>query len=226
MATWNTQKSIKQARADALAGTTPPTPPDFTDIGTPPIIDVGGVESVPNFFISGVVPERVDLFSAELEEPIERWPARPRGVTFSVNYKDLDSSGLDSEFIAVQGLTYSEILEGWTTYFPIMYSNTQLYTQEFDKPIGWEQPLVVGMSAVFLTTESLDPTSYVVGRRIYGREFNNQASVRWSGTIVLREDFNTMEVAIDSVNGNLSAADPSAQYWYISNNFDVLENAF
>ena len=227
MTNWNTAKSLKTARTNALGDVQPPTPPDFSDIGAPPTIEVGGVTTDFGFGIPGVVPQRVDIANAVLEEPVERWPARPREAGFQLKYKDLDVTGLDAEFITETGLTASvSEPDTWAGYYPTMISDKQLYTNAADKPAGWEDDLIVGEYTVFVTTESLDGTAYTVGTRIYGREYNNPTSVRWSGLIVLREDFNSMEVAIDSVTGDLSASDPNVQQWYISNGFDLLENLF
>jgi hypothetical protein len=221
MSTWNTAKSLKAARTNALGDVQPPTPPDFSDIGAPSTIEVGGVTTDFVFGISGVVPQRVDITEAVLEEPVERWPARPREAGFPLKYKDLDATGLDAEFVTETGLTAAvSEPDTWVGYYPTMVSDTQLYTNEADKPAGWEDDLIVGEYTVFGTTESLD------GTRIYGREANNPVSVRWSGIVFLREDYNSMEVAIDSVTGDLSVADPSVQQWYISNDFDLLENLF
>jgi hypothetical protein len=227
MPSWNITKSLKAARNNALAGVQPPTPPDFSDIGAPPTIDVGGVTTDFVFGIPGVVPQRVDISEAVLEETIERWPARPRAAGFPLKYRYLDATGLDAEFITDVGLTAAvSEPDTWVGYYPTMVSNTQLYTNAADKPAGWEDDLVVGEYTVFGTTQSLDGTAYTVGTRIYGREANNPVSVRWSGIVFLREDSNSMEVAIDSVTGALSAIDPSAQQWFISNDFDLLENLF
>jgi hypothetical protein len=227
MPSWNITKSLKAARNNALAGVQPPTPPDFSDIGTPPTIDVGGVTTDFVFGILGVVPQRVDISQAVLEETIERWPARPREAGFPLKYQYLDATGLDAEFITDVGLTASvSEPDTWVGYYPTMVSNTQLYTNAADKPDGWEDDLVVGGYTVFGTTQSLDGTAYTVGTRIYGREANNPVSVRWSGIVVLREDYDSMEVAIDSVGGALSAIDPTAQQWFISNDFDLLDNLF
>jgi hypothetical protein len=127
MTNWNTTKSLKAARNNALAGVQPPTPPDFSDIGTPPTIDVGGVTTDFVFGIPGVVPQRADISEAVVEETIERWPARPRPAGFPLKYQGLDAGGLDAEFITVTGLTASVITANtWVGYYPGLSSTTQV----------------------------------------------------------------------------------------------------
>lgn len=226
---WNDIKSQRASRSSQLSGVPAPTPPLFTDLGGVSKIEVNGVTSSPSFLIPGVVPQRVDIFSAVLEEePIERWPARVRGATFSIRYENIDAGGLDSEFITDTGLTAAnDGTDSWVGYFPTMQSDTQLYTDANSKPLTWDDELVVGGYTTFSTTASLDGTAYTVGRIVYGREENLQGNPSWSGVIVLREDANSMEVNITSVSSPESInIDSTTQKWYISNDYDLLQNLF
>jgi hypothetical protein len=226
---WNDIKLQRASRSSQLSGVPAPTPPLFTDLGGVSKIEVNGVTSSPSFLIPGVVPQRVDIFSAVLEEePVERWLARPRGVTFPVRYENIDVNGLDSEFVVDVGLTAANDGTGsWVGYFPTMQSDTQVYTETNNKPATWDDELVVGGFTTFNTTESLDGTAYTVGRIIYGREENLQGSPSWSGVIALREDPNTMEVTITSVSSPESInMDSTTQHWYISNDANLLDNLF
>lgn len=229
---WNDIKSQRAAREQSLA-TTPEPVPDPTPLNeSVSNIDVGGVVNVPTWRIVGVSPIEANPATGivPIPDPIERFPARPRDIvaSFSVrNYDDLDIT-LDQSLIVSFGLTLAaESTSTWTTYFPLVQSDTQVYTDENNKPATWDDGLVVGQETTFATTEILDGTSYTVGTVVYGREENLQGNPSWSGVIALREDLNTMEVTItyvaspESVNGS-----STTQHWYISNNNDLLQNLF
>ena len=177
MTNWNTTKSLKAARNNALAGVQPPTPPDFSDIGTPPTINVGGVTTDFVFGILGVVPQRVDITEAVLEETIERWPARPRAAGFPLRYQRLDAAGLDAEFITVTGLTASVITANtWVGYYPGLSSSTQ---------VGVVSQLTAGVPVSFTIAGgvSLYGTAYAPpATTVYAVDSSVNAT-QWNGTI-------------------------------------------
>lgn len=177
MPSWNTTKSLKAARTNALAGVQPPTPPDFSDIGTPATIDVGGVTTSFVFGIAGVVPQRVDISEAVLEETIERWPARPRAAGFPLKYQGLDAAELDAEFITVTGLTASVISANtWVGYYPGLSSSTQ---------VGVVSELTAGVPVSFTIAGgvSLYGTAYAPpATTVYAVDGSVNAT-QWNGTI-------------------------------------------
>lgn len=229
MATWNRSKTQRDSRTNILSDVEPLVPPEFTDIGVTDSIDVAGVTTEPVFFIAGTVLQRADLFDPVLEEPPERFPARSRPASAPIDYRDLDPI-LDAELIGVEGLTFEILSDGdrWTTHFPVLESDTQVYTDENSKPVTWDDGLIVGQNTTFvISNHTLYGTSYTVGRVVYGREENLQGSPTWSGVILSIPDPNTMEVSITSVGSPESInIESTTQHWYISNDQNLLDNLF
>jgi hypothetical protein len=207
MPSWNTTKSLKAARNNALAGVQPPTPPDFSDIGTPPTIDVGGVTTSFVFGIPGVVPQRVDISEAVLEETIERWPARPRAAGFPLRYQRLDAAGLDAEFITVTGLTASVTTANtWVGYYPGLSSSTQ---------VGVVSQLTAGVAVSFTIAGgvSLYGTAYTPpATTVYALD-GSSAGTQWNGTIsAVNYSTNTLTVIPAYVSRTVLIGDPT-QVW-------------
>lgn len=209
MPSWNTTKSLKAARNNALAGVQPPTPPDFSDIGAPPTIDVGGVTTSFVFGIPGVVPQRADISEAVVEETIERWPARPRAAGFPLKYQGLDAGGLDAEFITVTGLTASVITANtWVGYYPGLSSNTQV------GPEGVEQ-FAVGLPISFTIVGgvSLYGTAYAPPATTVYAVDGSSAGTQWNGTIsAVNYSTNTLTVIPAYVSRTVLIGDPT-QVW-------------
>lgn len=207
MTNWNTAKSLKTARTNALGDVQPPTPPDFSDIGAPPTIEVGGVTTDFEFGISGVVPQRVDIAYAVLEEPIERWLARPRGATFEYSFDGLDPV-LDSEFIASFGLTgNSGNTANWVGYYPGLSSSTQ-----------------VGISVLFAEGElvsftiaggvCLAGTAYAANQTIYGADQAGSTTV-FRGTVnTVNYSLNRITLTPSFISRTVEIGDPT-QAWNI-----------
>lgn len=229
---WNDIQNQRRARQQSL-NDTPPTVSDPATLNeSVSKIEVNGVTTSPSWRIFGVSPIEANPVTGvvPLPEPIERFPARPRDIesNYSVRkYEDIDAT-MDESLIIGYGLTLeSGTTSTWTTYFPLMESNTQVYTDENNKPATWDDGLIVGLATTFTTTTTMDGTSYTVGTTIYGREENLQGTPSWSGVIVLREDPNTMEVTITEVSSPESInIDSTTQKWYISNDADLLGNLF
>ena len=207
MPSWNTTKSLKAARNNALAGVQPPTPPDFSDIGTPPTIDVGGVTTSFVFGIPGVVPQRADITEAVLEETIERWPARPRPDGFPLKYQGLDAGGLDAEFITVTGLTASVTTANtWVGYYPGLSSTTQ---------VGVASQLTAGVPVSFTIAGgvSLYGTAYTPPvTTVYALD-GSSAGTQWNGTIsAVNYSTNTLTVIPAYVSRSIGIGEPT-QKW-------------
>ena len=208
MAKWNQSKALKSARTDALSGISPVVPQDFTDIGAAPLIEVSGVTTDFVFSIPGVFPQRADLFDpTPVEEPIERWPARPRGATFEYNFLDLDLV-LDSEFIEVRGLTTSAS-GSYVGYYPGLSSSTQ---------VGKASLFAVGEPSSFIIAGgvSLANTSYREQIKIYGID-TSAAGTQWSGTITsVNTAINRVSITVNTVSREIEISDPT-QSWNITN---------
>ena len=207
MPNWNTTKSLKAARTNALAGVQPPTPPDFSDIGTTPTIDVGGVTTDFAFGIVGVVPQRVDITEAVLEEPVERWPARPRDPEFPLKYQGLDATGLDAEFVTVTGLTASVIAANtWVGYYPGLSSSTQ---------VGVVSQLTAGVPVSFTIAGgvSLYGTAYTPPATTVYAVDGSSAGTNWNGTVsAVNYSTNTLTVIPAYVSRNIEIGEPT-QKW-------------
>jgi len=205
---WNDIKSQRASRSSQLSGVPAPTPPLFTDLGGVSKIEVNGVTSSPSFLIPGVVPQRVDIFSAVLEEePIERWPARVRGATFEYNFQDLDPD-LDSEFIGVRGLTTSAS-GSYVGYYPGLSSSTQ---------VGKADLFAVGEPSSFVIAGgiSLANTSYREQIKIYGTD-TSAAGTQWSGTITsINTATNRVNIIVNTRSREIQISDPT-QKWNIAN---------
>ena len=212
MPSWNTTKSLKAARTNALAGVQPPTPPDFSDIGTPPTIDVGGVTTSFVFGIAGVVPQRADISEAVLEETIERWPARPRTAGFPLKYQGLDAAGLDAEFITVTGLTASVTTANtWVGYYPGLSSSTKV------GPLGVEQ-FAVGLPVSFTIAGgvSLYGTAYAPPLTTVYAVDGSSAGTQWNGTVsAVNYSTNTLTVVPAYISRTILITDPIQQKWSI-----------
>jgi hypothetical protein len=210
MPSWNITKSLKAARNNALAGVQPPTPPDFSDIGAPPTIDVGGVTTSFVFGILGVVPQRVDITEAVLVETIERWPARPRAAGFPLKYQGLDAGGLDAEFITVTGLTASVITANtWVGYYPGLSSSTQV-----GLPFAVEQ-FAVGLPVSFTIAGgvSLYGTAYAPPATTVYAVDGSTAGTQWNGTIsAVNYSTNTLTVIPAYISRPILGTDPT-QLW-------------
>lgn len=122
---WNDMQAALNTRSSELSGAEETAPSDFTDLGTTSNIDVGGVTSDPQWSVEGTAPQRVDIFEPVVDEPIERWIARPRPAGFEKSYINLDPA-LDADLISSEGLTYSAPIATWIGYYPGMTSNTQI----------------------------------------------------------------------------------------------------
>jgi len=207
MPSWNTTKSLKAARNNALAGVQPPTPPDFSDIGAPPTIDVGGVTTDFVFGIPGVEPQRADISQAVLEETIERWPARPREAGFPLKYQYLDETGLDAEFITVTGLTASVITANtWVGYYPGLSSTTQ---------VGVASELTAGVPVSFTIAGgvSLYGTAYAPPATTVYAVDGSTAGTQWNGTIsAVNYSTNLLTVIPAYVSRTVLIGDPT-QVW-------------
>jgi len=207
MPSWNTTKSLKAARTNALGDVQPPTPPDFSDIGTPPTIDVGGVTTSFVFGIPGVVPQRVDISEAVLVETIERWPARPREAGFPLKYQGLDAGGLDAEFITVTGLTASVITANtWVGYYPGLSSTTQ---------VGVASQLTAGVPVSFTIAGgvSLYGTAYAPPATTVYAVDGSSAGTQWNGTIsAINYSTNLLTVIPAYVSRTVLIGDPT-QKW-------------
>ncbi len=207
MTNWNTTKSLKAARTNALAGVQPPTPPDFSDIGAPPTIDVGGVTTDFVFGILGVVPQRADISEAVLVETIERWPARPRAAGFPLRYQRLDAAGLDAEFITVTGLTASVITANtWVGYYPGLSSSTQ---------VGVVSQLTAGVPVSFTIAGgvSLYGTAYAPPATTVYAVDGSTAGTQWNGTIsAVNYSTNLLTVIPAYVSRNIEIGEPT-QLW-------------
>ena len=207
MPSWNITKSLKAARNNALAGVQPPTPPDFSDIGTPPTIDVGGVTTSFVFGILGVVPQRVDISEAVLVETIERWPARPRAAGFPLRYQRLDAGGLDAELVTVTGLTASVITANtWVGYYPGLSSSTQ---------VGVVSQLTAGVAVSFTIAGgvSLYGTAYAPPATTVYAVDGSSAGTNWNGTIsAVNYSTNTLTVIPAYVSRTVLIGDPT-QVW-------------
>jgi hypothetical protein len=207
MPSWNTTKSLKAARNNALAGVQPPTPPDFSDIGAPPTIDVGGVTTDFVFGIPGVVPQRADISEAVVVETIERWPARPREAGFPLKYQGLDAGGLDAEFITVTGLTASVITANtWVGYYPGLSSTTQ---------VGVASELTAGVPVSFTIAGgvSLYGTAYAPPATTVYAVDGSTAGTQWNGTIsAVNYSTNLLTVIPAYVSRTVLIGDPT-QVW-------------
>jgi hypothetical protein len=214
MPSWNITKSLKDARNNALAGVQPPTPPDFSDIGAPPTINVGGVTTSFVFGILGVVPQRVDISEAVVEETIERWPARPREAGFPLRYQRLDAAGLDAEFITVTGLTASVTTANtWVGYYPGLSSSTRV------GPSGVEQ-FAVGLPVSFTIAGgvSLYGTAYTPPTTTVYAVDGSTAGTQWNGTIsAVNYSTNTLTVIPAYISRTILVSDPIQQKWSLSN---------
>jgi len=213
MPSWNTTKSLKAARNNALAGVQPPTPPDFSDIGTPPTIDVGGVTTSFVFGIPGVVPQRVDITEAVLEEPIERWPARPRPDGFPLSYQGLNTN-LDSNFITTTGLTASATTANtWVGYYPGLSSSTRVgpaATQQFAVGLPVSFTIAGGVSLYGTAYTPPATTVYAVD--------GSSAGTQWNGTIsAVNYSTNTLTVIPAYISRTILVSDPIQQKWSLSN---------
>jgi hypothetical protein len=207
MPSWNTTKSLKAARNNALAGVQPPTPPDFTDLGSTPTIDVGGVTTSFVFGIPGVVPQRVDISEAVLVETIERWPARPRPAGFPLKYQGLDATGLDAEFVKVTGLTASVTTANtWVGYYPGLSSSTQ---------VGVASQLTAGVAVSFTIAGgvSLYGTAYAPPATTVYAVDGSSAGTQWNGTIsAVNYSTNTLTVIPAYVSRSIGIGEPT-QKW-------------
>lgn len=196
----------RAARAAEFNGLDEVAPPDFTDIGAPPLFDTETSVVEPQWSIEGVAPQRVDIFEPVINEAIERWPGRPRPAGFTKNYSDLDPV-LDADLILAEGLTYSAPIATWIGYYPGMTSTTQ---------IGKGVQFIVGSSGTFtITGISLAGTAYTPNYRLFGQD-HSAAATQFAGTITsVNYSANTITVTANSFNRTILGADPT-QTWSLT----------
>ena len=196
----------RAARAAEFSGLDETAPPDFTDIGAPPLFDTEASAVEPQWSIEGVAPQRADIFEPVIDEVIERWTARPRPAGFEKAYTDIDPV-LDADLILAEGLTYSAPIATWIGYYPGMTSTTQ---------IGKSIEFIVGSSGTFtITGISLAGTAYTPNYRLFGQD-HSAAATQFAGTITaVNYSANTITVTANSFNRTILGADPT-QTWTLT----------
>lgn len=205
---WNDIKAQRAVRERSLAATPEPVAEPTPINESVSNIVVNGATSAPSWRILGVSPIAADPISGEVPEPepIERFPARSRGITFEPNYQDLNPV-LDAEFISVNGLTGSPS-GSWVGYYPGLSSSTQ---------VGKSSLFTVGQPSSFdISTPPvpLDQTAYRQQIKIYGED-TSTAGTRWSGTITDIIN-NRIYITVNSVSRTIQISDPT-QKWNIAN---------
>lgn len=201
---WNDMQAALNTRSSELSGAEETAPSDFTDLGTTSNIDVGGVTSDPQWSVEGTAPQRVDIFEPVVDEPIERWIARPRPAGFEKSYINLDPA-LDADLISSEGLTYSAPIATWIGYYPGMTSNTQ---------IGKVTEFIVGSSATLTVVGiSLAGTAYTPNYRLFGQDSSVRAT-QFSGTITgVSYSANTITVRATALSRTILPIDPTQTWW-------------
>lgn len=205
----NDIQAQRAARAAEFSGLDEIAPADFTDIGSPPLFDTEGLTADPQWSIVGVAPQRVDIFEAVIEEPIERWTARPRPAGFQKVYTDLDSV-FNADLIYSEGLTYDAPSAVWIGYYPGLSCNTQ---------IGKVSPFIVGSSATLTVFGvSLAGTAYAPNYTIYGKDFGvNGAATQFTGIITaVNSSANTITVTATALNRTILVGDTPSQKWKLT----------
>lgn len=205
----NDIQAQRTARAAEFSGLDEIAPADFSDIGSPPLFDTEGVAVEPQWSIIGVAPQRVDIFEAVIEEPIERWSARPRPAGFEKAYTNIDSV-LDADIISSEGITYSAPIDTWIGYYPGLSCNTQ---------IGKTSLFIVGSSATLTVFGvSLAGTAYAPNYTIYGKDFGvNGAATQFTGIITaVNSSANTITVTATALNRTILIGDTPSQKWKLT----------
>ena len=210
---FNDIQAQRAARAAEFSGLDETAPPDFTDIGSPPLFDTEGVATDPQWGIEGVAPQRADIFEAVIDEPMERWTARPRTAGFTKNYSDLDPV-LDADLILAEGLTYSAPITTWIGYYPGLCSSTQL-GKEIDFRVGF--PVTLTISGV-----SLAGTAWAANYPIFGQD-GSTANTQFIGTITVVGE-NYIKATVTSRNRAVLLGDPT-QTWSLTRTGNVGEEA-
>jgi len=206
---FNDIQAQRAARAAEFSGLDEVAPPDLTDIGAPQLFDTEGLTADPQWGIVGVAPQRVDIFAAVIEEPIERWPGRLRPAGFPKVYTDLDPV-FNADLIYSEGLTYDAPSVAWIGYYPGLSSNTG---------IGKVSPFIVGSSATFTVFGvSLAGTAYAPNYSIYGKDFGvNGAATQFTGTITaVNSSANTITVTATALNREILLNDTPSQKWKLT----------
>ena len=206
----NDIQAQRDARAAEFAGLDEVAPADFTDIGSPPLIDTEGVAIEPQWSIEGVAPQRVDIFEPVIEEPIERWVGRPRPAGFEKAYTDIDAV-LDADFIYAEGLTYSTPIATWIGYYPGLCSGTQL---------GKDTVFAVGLPVTLIISGvSLAGTAWAPNYPIFGQDGSIE-NTQFRGTItVVGGDYITATVT--TVNRTVLPIDPE-QTWSLTRSGSII----
>ena len=203
----------RAARAAEFSGLDETAPPDFTDIGAPPLFDTEASAVEPQWSIEGVAPQRADIFEPVIDEVIERWTARPRPAGFEKAYTNIDPV-LDAALISSEGLTYSAPIATWIGYYPGMTSNTQ---------IGKVSQFIVGSSATLTVVGiSLAGTAYTPNYRLFGQDSSARAT-QFAGTITgVSYSANTITVRATALSRTILGADPT-QTWTLTTTGTVTE---
>lgn len=219
---WNDIQAQRRARNQALLGTPlPPSTPVVNEAVSK--IDVGGTTFTPEWRVEGITPLKADAVTGVIPVvPIERFPNRGVNPAVPLDFKFLNAN-LDTPIIQALGLTFAG--SDWVGYYPLLQSDTNVWTNPDSKPLSALQGLVVGQETVFniTTAEFLQGTSYIPGTVVYGVDVGNIEGVRWTGVVLQQEDVNTLEITVTQVTGEFSVDTSNPQDWYISNNFDVIE---
>lgn len=206
---WNDIQAQRAVRERSLAATPEPVAEPTPINESVSNIDVGGVENIPSWRVVGVSPITANPVSGIVPEPepVERFPARPRGATFELRFQDLNSV-LDSSLVTGYGLTASSNGD-WVGYYPGLSSNTQ---------VGKATLFAVGQPSLFVIAGgvSLSNTAYRPQITIYGVD-TSAAGTRWGATITsVNQATNTVNIIVSSLSRNILVSDPT-QRWNISN---------
>ena len=208
---FNDIQAQRAARAAEFSGLDEVAPPDLTDIGAPQLFDTEGLTADPQWGIVGVAPQRVDIFAAVIEEPIERWSGRLRPAGFEKAYTDINPV-LDTAFIYTEGLTYSAPTSTWIGYYPGLCSGTQL---------GKVSPFFVGATATLIISGvSLAGTAWAANYPIFGQD-GSAANTQFRGTIKVVGG-NYITATLTAVNRTVLLADPT-QTWSLTRTGTITE---
>lgn len=208
--TSNDIQAQRAARAAEFSGLDETAPPDFTDIGAPPLFDTEETAVEPQWGIEGVAPQRVDIFEAVIDEAIERWSGRPRPEGFEKAYTDIDTV-LDAELISTEGLTYSAPIATWIGYYPGLCSGTQL---------GKDTVFAVGLPVTLIISGvSLAGTAWAPNYPIFGQD-GSAANTQFRGTITVVGG-NYITATVTTVNRTVSPLDPT-QTWSLTRTGSII----
>ena len=208
---FNDIQAQRAARAAEFSGLDEVAPPDLTDIGAPQLFDTEGLTADPQWGIVGVAPQRVDIFAAVIEEPIERWPGRLRPAGFEKAYKNINSV-LDAALISTEGLTYSAPTSTWIGYYPGLCSSTE---------IGKSSPFFVGATVTLIISGvSLAGTAWAANYPIFGQD-GSIKNTQFRGTIKVVGG-NYITATLTAVNRTVLLADPT-QTWSLTRTGTITE---